>query len=96
MEELKKFSDCKNYKEINPVGNLINVTSNWTITGALIEPIDVPVEEIICDSKRKKFLTIFAEVNKLTILGPYCCQFSIEKWRMQWKLVKLLVRLGIF
>ena len=95
MEELKKFSDCKNYKEINPVGNLINVTSNWTITGVLIEPTDVPVEEIVCDSKRKKFLTNFAEIN-ITILGPYCCQSSIEKWRMQWTLVKLLVRWGIF
>ena len=48
---MKKFTDCAKYEEINPIGNLINKTSNWDISGTMIKKFELSAESIICSSR---------------------------------------------
>ena len=43
-EEMKKFTKCAKYEEINPIGNLINKNSNWDISGTLIKKLELLAE----------------------------------------------------
>ena len=50
-EEMKKFTNCTNYEEINAIGNLINKDTNWNISGTLIKNLDISPQEITCASR---------------------------------------------
>ena len=52
QEEMEKFTQCSpNYSKIETVGNIINPSTQWEISGSLIEKIDVPEADVVCQNR---------------------------------------------
>ena len=52
QEEMEKFSQCSpNYSKIETAGNIINPLTQWEISGSLIEKIDVPEADVVCQNR---------------------------------------------
>ena len=62
-DELREKTTCT---EINTEqGNLINTSTNWSITAKPLTKVDVPLEELRCQKKINK-INAFLPVPKLT------------------------------
>ena len=52
QEEMAKYTQCyPNYLRIQPIGNLINSTTQWEISGSLIEKIEMSETDINCQNR---------------------------------------------
>ena len=52
QEEMAKNTQCyPNYSRIETFGNLINPSTQWEISGSLIEKIEVPEKDLVCQNR---------------------------------------------
>ena len=51
-EEMSKYTQCyPYYSRIQTVGNLINPSTRWEVSGSLIEKIEVPETDVVCQNR---------------------------------------------
>ena len=64
-EEMQNYTQCYPYhSEIPNVGNLINPSTSWSITGSLIKKIEIPQEDIVCQNRTVLIPKRFEKMEK--------------------------------
>lgn len=64
-QEGLKYSSCQNFVEKQ--GDIVNTTSEYNITGSLIEPISVQISEFLCTLENTR-ITLFLHAHFLKFL----------------------------